>query len=220
MMAVSRQRHGVGYKNSRRMRILSQGDHQMRHTAIAACLTNLLLTVPVAARDTLMSAAELASFCSTGNSACEFYLQGAWDGIELASKNSGTPLVCAPQEPNAFNSKTTSPRPCLPVRLQAKTIAPTRRSTWSIPHSRTQCLANSEGQNGPWPLIRSTSMQGQADAQKGLCQRERPFGLEPCKHHRIGTAPSKLRTKRLRSDERAMSIGQRPERLLAGQHCS
>ena len=105
MMAVSRQRHGVGYKNSRRMRILSQGDHQMRHTAIAACLTNLLLTVPVAARDTLMSAAELASFCSTGNSACEFYLQGAWDGIEMASKNSGTPLVCAPQEPNAFQLK-------------------------------------------------------------------------------------------------------------------
>ena len=72
---------------------------------MAACLTNLLLIAPVAARNTLMSAGELASFCSTGDLACEFYLQGAWDGIELASKNTGTRLVCASQEPNAFQLK-------------------------------------------------------------------------------------------------------------------
>jgi hypothetical protein len=77
----------------------------MRHIVVAACLTNLLLIGPVAARDTLMSAAELASFCSAGNLACEFYLQGAWDGIALVSKNTGTRLVCASQEPNAFQLK-------------------------------------------------------------------------------------------------------------------
>jgi hypothetical protein len=77
----------------------------MKRAATYVCLC-LFIASPAAAGDTLMSARELASFCSKDDMACEFYLQGVFDGLRAGERNGAPRLVCPAGEPNAMNLKT------------------------------------------------------------------------------------------------------------------
>lgn len=48
-----------------------------------------------------MSTVELVSFCQESSPICGIYLEGAYDGILLTAKYTGTQPVCAPREPSA-----------------------------------------------------------------------------------------------------------------------
>ena len=73
----------------------------MKSVMLASYAIAVVLAGSTASHAALMSTNDLVSFCSKNSPVCGIYLQGAYDGILQAAKNTGTRLVCAPREPTA-----------------------------------------------------------------------------------------------------------------------
>ena len=73
----------------------------MKPAILTFYVITFVLVRSIDSHGTPMSTNDLVSFCNRNSPVCGIYLQGAYDGILQAARNTGTRLVCAPKEPTA-----------------------------------------------------------------------------------------------------------------------
>lgn len=66
----------------------------MKPVLAALCFIGLIAVAPISAHAGQITTSDLKIFCNKNHPVCETYLLGAFDGIQLATKNANIRLMC------------------------------------------------------------------------------------------------------------------------------